>query len=185
MLDSAGYALPYNTPNGQKTFYGDSTPANALSLVNTDQTLRSNFTLNSNRISAFIQDTWRFGDSSRYSFNYGLRFQYWDVNKEPFVTPRVQFSAKPNLKKDIILTLSGGLYYQPPFYREMQQPDGTVNTNLKAQKSAQVVAGFNYAFKAWNRPFSFVMEAYYKYLWDVVSFDYNNTLIQYLSLIHI
>ena len=182
MLDSAGYALPYNTPNGQKTFYGDSTPANALSLVNTDQTLRSNFTLNSNRISAFIQDTWRFGDSSRYSLNYGVRFQYWDVNKEPFVTPRVQFSAKPNLKKDIILTLSGGMYYQPPFYREMQQPNGNVNTNLKAQKSAQVVAGFNYAFKAWNRPFSFVMEAYYKYLWDVVSFDYNNTLIQYSGL---
>ena len=182
MLDSAGYALPYNTATGQKTFYGDSTPANAFSLVSTDQTLRSNFTLNSNRISAFIQDTWRFGDSSRYSLNYGVRFQYWDANKEPFVTPRVQFSARPNLKKDIILTLSGGMYYQPPFYREMQQPNGNVNTNLKAQKSAQVVAGFNYAFKAWNRPFSFVMEAYYKYLWDVVSFDYNNTLIQYSGL---
>ena len=181
MLDSAGYSLPYNGA-GQKSFYGDSTPANNFSLVNTDQSLYSVFNLNSNRISAFLQDTWRFGDSSRYSFNYGVRFQYWDVNKEPFVTPRVQLSAKPNLRKDIVLTLSGGLYYQPPFYREMQEPNGTVNTNLKAQKSAQVVAGFNYAFKAWNRPFSFVMEAYYKYLWDVVSFDYDNTLIQYSGL---
>ena len=182
MLDSAGYSLPYVNGTAQKSFYGDSTPANTFSLVNTDQSLYSVFNLNSNRISAFIQDTWRFGDSSRYSFNYGVRFQYWDVNKEPFVTPRVQLSAKPNLRKDIVLTLSGGLYYQPPFYREMQEPTGTVNTNLKAQKSAQVVAGFNYAFKAWNRPFSFVMEAYYKYLWDVVSFDYNNTLIQYSGL---
>jgi len=182
MLDSAGYSLPYTTASGQKTFYGDSTPANTYSLVNSNDQLQSAFNLNSNRISAFLQDTWRFGDSSRFSFTYGARFQYWDVNKEPFVTPRVQLSAKPNLKKDIILTLSGGLYYQPPFYREMQQPDGTVNTNLKSQKSAQVVAGFNYAFKAWDRPFNFVMEAYYKYLWDIVSFDYDNTLIVYSGL---
>jgi hypothetical protein len=182
MLDSAGYSLPYNTATGQKTFYGDSTPANNLSLVNLDQTLYSTFNLSSNRITAFLQDTWRFGDSSRFSFNYGARFQYWDANREPFVTPRAQLSARPNLKKDIILTLSGGLYYQPPFYREMQAPDGTVNTHLRSQKSAQVVAGFNYAFKAWNRPFSFVMEAYYKYLWDVVSFDYDNTLIEYSGL---
>jgi hypothetical protein len=179
MLDSAGYSLPYNSGTGQKSFYGDSTPANNFSLVNMDQTLYSSFNLNSNRVSAFLQDTWRFGDSSRFSFNYGARFQYWDVNREPIVTPRAQFSVRPNLKRDIILTLSGGLYYQPPFYREMREPDGTVNTNLKSQKSAQVVAGFNYAFKAWNRPFSFVMEAYYKYLWDIVSFDYDNTLIVY------
>ncbi len=182
MLDSAGYSLPYTGASGQKSFYGDSTPANNFSLINLDQTLYNNFTLNSNRVSAFLQDTWRFGDSSRFSFNYGVRFQYWDVNKEPIVTPRIQLSAKPNLKKDIVLTLSGGLYYQPPFYREMLQPDGNVNTNLKAQKSAQVVAGFNYSFMAWNRPFNFVMEAYYKYLWDIVSFDYDNTLIQYSGL---
>jgi hypothetical protein len=177
-LDSAGYSLPF-TAQGQKSFYGDSVPLNNTASINLDNVLKSSFALNSNRITAFIQDTWRFGDSSRFSFNYGVRFQYWDVNKEPFITPRVQFSAKPNLKRDIILTLSGGLYYQPPFYREMRGYDGLVNTNLKAQKSAQVVAGFNYAFKAWNRPFSFVMEAYYKYLWDVVSFDYDNTLIRY------
>ena len=177
-LDSAGYSLPF-TAQGQKSFYGDSVPLNNGATINLDNVLKSSFSLNSNRVSAFIQDTWKFSDSSRFTFNYGVRFQYWDVNKEPFITPRVQFSAKPNLKKDIILTLSGGLYYQPPFYREMRAYDGTVNTNLKAQKSAQVVAGFNYAFKAWNRPFSFVMEAYYKYLWDVVSFDYDNTLIRY------
>lgn len=177
-LDSAGYSLPF-TVQGQKNFYGDSVPLNNMAAVNLDNVLKGSFNLNSNRVTAFLQDTWRFGDSSRFSLNYGVRFQYWDVNKEPFITPRVQFSARPNLKRDIILTLSGGLYYQPPFYREMRAYDGTVNTNLKAQKSAQVVAGFNYAFKAWNRPFSFVMEAYYKYLWDVVSFDYDNTLIRY------
>ena len=180
-LDSAGYSLPF-TVQGQKTFYGDSVPLNSIAQINLDNVLKSQFNLNSNRITAFIQDTWRLGRdsiSSRFTFNYGLRFQYWDVNKEPVITPRVQFSAKPSFKKDIILTLSGGLYYQPPFYREMRAYDGTVNTNLKAQKSAHVVGGFNYGFRAWSRPFSFVAEAYYKYLWDIVSFDYDNTLIRY------
>jgi hypothetical protein len=179
MVDSAGYSLPYNTATGQKSWYGSPAPIGNNAQINIDNGVMSNFNLNSNRVSAFLQDTWRFGDSSRFSFNYGARFQYWDVNREPVATPRIQLSARPNLKKDIILTLSGGLYYQPPFYREMLEPDGTVNTHLKSQKSAQIVAGFNYAFKAWNRPFNFVMEAYYKYLWDVVSFDYDNTLIVY------
>ena len=177
-LDSAGYSLPFTT-QGQKSFYGDTVPLNNGATINFDRVLKSSFNLSSNRISAFLQDTWRFGDSSRFSLNYGVRFQYWDVNREPIVTPRVQLSIKPTLKKDIILTMSGGLYYQPPFYREMRADDGTVNTNLRAQKSAHAVIGFNYAFKAWGRQFSFVTEAYYKYLWDVVSFDYDNTLIRY------
>jgi hypothetical protein len=177
-LDSAGYSLPY-TVAGQKSFYGDSVPLNPNTSINFDRVLKSRFDLESNRISAFIQDTWRFGDSSRFSLNYGVRFQYWDVNKEPTITPRIQFSVKPSLKKDIILTASGGLYYQPPFYREMRGPDGKVNTNLRAQKSAHAVIGLNYAFKAWNRPFNFVTEVYYKYLWDLVPYDYDNTLIRY------
>lgn len=177
-LDSAGYSLPF-TVQGQKSFYGDTVPLNNDASINMDRVLKSSFNLSSNRVSAFIQDTWRFGDSSRFSLNYGVRFQYWDVNKEPTITPRAQLAIKPTLKKDIILTISGGLYYQPPFYREMRGYDGKVNTNLQAQKSAHAVVGFNYAFQGWGRPFSFVTEAYYKYLWDVVSFDYDNTLIRY------
>ena len=177
-LDSAGYSLPY-TRYGQKFFYGDTVPLNNQAQINFDRRLKSQFDLESNRISAFIQDTWRFGDSSRFSLNYGVRFQYWDVNKEPTITPRVQLSVKPTLKKDIILTLSGGLYYQPPFYREMRDLQGVVHTNLKSQKSAHAVLGFNYAFKAGQRPFNFVTEVYYKYLWDIVPYEYDNTLIRY------
>lgn len=177
-LDSAGYSLPF-TAGGQKNFYGDSVPLNDYAVIGMDRLLKSTFHLSSNRVNAFIQDTWRFGDTSRFSLNYGVRFQYWDANKEPIVTPRAQLSIKPSVKKDIILTFAGGLYYQPPFYREMRDSAGHVNTHLRAQKSAHAVIGFNYAFKAWGRPFSFVMEGYYKYLWDIVSFDYDNTLIRY------
>jgi hypothetical protein len=166
ILDSAGYSLPY-------TIQGND--------VNTFSTLKSSFNLKSNRVSAFIQDTWRFGDSAsaKFTLNYGVRFQYWDVNKEPVITPRVQFSYKPKGKTDLVLNVAGGMYYQPPFYREMRNLDGVVNTNLKAQKSAHAVVGVNYAFKAWKRNFSFTSEAYYKYMWDLVPYQFDNVLIRY------
>jgi hypothetical protein len=149
-LDSAGYSLHYF--DDQKSFYGDSMAPSANPTISMDNVLKGTFTLNSNRVTAYIQDTWRLGKEERVTFNYGLRFHYWDVNKEPVVTPRVQFSFRPKTKKnaDVIFTLSGGMYYQPPFYREMRAMDGTVNLNLKAQKSVHVVAGASYAFKAWK-----------------------------------
>ncbi len=176
-LDSAGYSLNYF--NDQKTFTGDTIPSGVYGSISFDKVLKSKFSLNSNRVTAFIQDTWRIGKEERLTFNYGVRFQYWDVNKEVVVTPRVQFSYKPKTKADLVFTLAGGLYYQPPFYREMRDMQGVVNTSLLAQKSAHAVLGMNYAFKAWGRPFLFVTEAYYKYLWDIVPFEYENVLIRY------
>ncbi|MFN8310316.1 MAG: carboxypeptidase-like regulatory domain-containing protein [Chitinophagales bacterium] len=178
MLDSAGYSLPF-TSTGQKNFYGDSVPLNNFSEVNLSRSLKTRFQLSSNRISAYIQDSWRFGDSSKYNLTYGVRFQYWDVNKEPVITPRIQFSVKPSARRDLIVNLSAGMYYQPPFYREMRDLNGHVNTGLRAQKSVHAVAGLNYTFKAWRRPFQFVTEVYYKYLWDIVPYEFDNTLIRY------
>lgn len=167
-LDSAGYSLP----SFPFTTDGENVRLNTV--------LKSSTTLKSNRFSAFIQDTWKFGDTTKYSMTYGLRYSYWDLNKELLtLSPRVQFSVKPKSKADIVINVAGGLYYQPPFYREMRNLKGEVNTNLRSQKSAQVVAGFNYAFKAWKRPFSFVTEVYYKHLWDVVPYEFDNVLIRY------
>ncbi len=183
-LDSAGHSLPYDyVQDFNNPFIVDT---NTYFLSDKNQigfngVLKSSFNLQSNRISAFIQDTWKFGDSSKFSLNYGVRFTYWDVNKEPVITPRAQFSYKPKGKADIVVTAAVGTYYQPPFYREMRQLNGYVNTALKAQKSVHAVVGFNYAFKAWKRNFSFTTEAYYKYLWDMVPFKYDNVLIRYLG----
>ncbi|MFM9673608.1 hypothetical protein, partial [Streptomyces galilaeus] len=71
-LDSAGYSLPYTVTG--KSFYGDSIPVNGSAPIVVDNVLKSHFDLNSNRLTAFIQDTWRLGDSSssRFTFNYGL-----------------------------------------------------------------------------------------------------------------
>jgi CarboxypepD_reg-like domain len=177
-LDSGGYSLPYN--NQSKSFYGDSTPSgNTAQIKFWDIKAPTPFNQSSNRFSAFIQDNIRFGANDNMTLTYGARLQYWDVNKELVFTPRVQYSIKPKLNKDFIITVASGLYYQPPFYREMRDADGNVKLNLRAQKSYHAVLGFNYSFSAWHRPFNFVTEAYYKYLWDIVPYEYDNTLIRY------
>ncbi len=163
--DSSGYSLPYST-----------------STVELFDVLKPEpFALNSNRYSGYIQDTWKLDDSARVTWNYGIRFQYWDINKEWVFSPRTQFAYNPKTKKDIILTAAAGLYMQPPFYREMRNLEGVLNLDLKAQKSAHFVLGLDYAFKAWDRPFKFVTEAYYKYMWDGVPYEFDNVLIRYFG----
>jgi len=160
---------------------GYSMPSSETEVLLYDVLKAEPFELKSNRYSAYVQDTWTIDDSSRVSWNYGGRIQYWDVNKEWLFSPRMQLSYAPKTKNDIILTAAGGLYMQPPFYREMRNLDGEINLDLKAQKSAHLVAGLNYAFSAWDRPFKFVTEAYYKYIWDGVPYEFDNVLIRYFG----
>lgn len=163
-VDSAGFSLPYSSDD-----------------VLIDRYLRSSFDLKSNRFSGYFQNTFKFSDTSRVGLTAGVRFQYWDVNQEFAVNPRLQFFYKPNLKKDFVFTAAAGLYYQPPFYREMRNLDGVVNTQLASQKSAHFVVGLDYNFKAWGRPFKIVTEAYYKHMWDLVPYELENVLIRYFG----
>jgi len=183
-LDSAGYAVPYAQniviPN-------DSTGTFTRNQLNLTNVLKATNNLLGDRASFFIQDTWKFGRDTngvnRFSINYGFRMQYYSVNREiPVPTPRVQFTWKPKGKKDIVVTAAVGTYYQPPSFREMLNSfTGVLNTNMKAQKSFHAVAGIDYAFDAWHRKFDFTAEAYYKNMWNLDPYQYNDDLIQYLG----
>jgi len=54
-----------------------------------------------------------------------------------------------------------------------------MNTDVKAQKSLHFVGGTDYYFLAWQRPFKFTTELYYKYLWDLVPYEIDNVRIRY------
>jgi len=85
-------------------------------------------------------------------------------------------------KSDISFKLAGGIYNQAPLYRELRRPDGTVNTDLKSQKSTHIVAGLSYDFtweKVSDRPFRIISEVYYKKLSDMVSYELDNVRIRY------
>lgn len=163
--DSAGYNLPYN-PN----------------MFQLSRVTKTKADIDILRLSGYIQDNIIFSDSADFSIQAGLRYNYNDLNKEFLLSPRVGFSWKPsNWERDIIFRGAAGLYHQPPFYRELRRYDGTINRDLKAQKSWQVTAGLDYNFKNGNRPFRFTAEAYYKNMWDVVPYDIDNVRIRYFG----
>ena len=133
----------------------------------------------STRYGGYLQQTFHISD--RTSLNYGARVGYWSLNNEWIVSPRVQFSHKPNWKKDWLFKASAGIYQQQPFYRELRNAAGQINKDLKSQKSYQAVLGANYRFKLWDREFQLNQEVYGKYLWDVVPYDVDNVRIRYFA----
>lgn len=165
MIDSSGYSLPLN-PNELQVY----------------QVLKTRIDLRSSRATGFIQNTWMFSDTSKHRLTAGIRFHYWDVNKQFFATPRINYSFDPRWQKtDMVFRLSGGLYYQPPFYRELRDLNGELNKNVRAQQSYHAVLGMDYNFKAWRRPFKIVAEVYYKYLNDLVTYEIDNVRIRYYA----
>lgn len=130
---------------------------------------------------------------AQFAFNAGVRGGYTAFNKEVYATPRAIFSYFPRKyylskegkvkKRYLRLHFNTGLYYQPPFYRELQRFSGAMNTHVKSQKSVHVVAGIDYAFEMWKRktPFKLSAEIYYKYLWDVNPYYIDNLRTRYFA----
>ena len=164
--DSAGYSLPYN-PN----------------ILNFSSVIKSNIDLSIQKYSGYVQDNIRLGDSTHdISLQAGVRYNYNSLNKELLVSPRAQVSFKPNWKKNVVFKVAAGVYDQPPFYRELRRYDGTVNSNVKAQKSYQGVIGMDYSFTgSAGRPFRITSEAYYKKITDVDAYDIDNVKIRYFG----
>jgi hypothetical protein len=164
-VDSAGFSLPITNP--QKIVLQD--------------ILKQKININSNRVSGFIQTflSEKLKDTSVISLTAGVRANYWTLNNQALVGPRATIGYKPYWKKDFLFKLSGGYYYQPPFYRELRDLEGNINYNIKAQTSIHAVLTSDYNFKAWNRPFKLVTEAYYKYLYNLIPYDVDNVRIRY------
>jgi hypothetical protein len=116
-----------------------------------------------------------------YEFIIG-KFQKQPRGKSQFtVSPRAQFALKPDWEADMVFRISGGLYHQPPFYRELRDAAGQVQPNIKAQQSIHFVLGNDYSFKMWDRPFKLVSELYYKSLSDVNTYTIDNVRIRYAA----
>ncbi len=165
MLDSAGYSLPYTD-----------------SVVSLYSFVSSRNTINTNRITSFIQRTSTFeSDSNEYSFTIGLRENYWSFTNQILISPRASFSIKPNWENDFIFRFATGYYYQPPFYRELRDLNGQINYNIEAQKSIHFVMGIDYMFIAWGRPFKFISELYYKNFTKLIPYQIDNVRIRYLA----
>ncbi|MBO7291311.1 MAG: carboxypeptidase-like regulatory domain-containing protein [Bacteroidaceae bacterium] len=171
MRDSVGYTLPY---------VGDD--------IHMIYNIVSENRLESNRISAYLQDTYRLRtDFGLFNFNAGVRLSYWDFNNECIVSPRASITFIPEMNSNFTFRLAGGVYYQAPFYKEFRDTVSTggnnfivrLNDRIKSQQSIQVVAGGDYTFRAFDRPFKVSLEAYYKKLNDLIPYEANNVKLWY------
>ena len=152
------------------------------------QNIRATNFVNIDRLSGFLQSSTKttLGTSDVW-INFGVRAQNWIVSgdkisnakSQTVISPRAQFSIRPDWEKDMIFRFSGGFYYQPPFYRELRDTNGAVQPNVKAQQSIHFVASNDYNFKLWKRPFKLVSEAYYKSMDDVNTYTLENVRIRY------
>lgn len=184
VIDSAGFSLnppiidlpirdqPYNPYTGPLVPYQN---VRALNYTKIDRL--SGYVQWSKKSMLGSHDVW---------YNFGVRAHNWQVSGDDIdgknqttFSPRAQFAIKPDWESDMVFRLSGGLYHQPPFYRELRGADGLVNPDVKAQQSIHVVLSNDYSFKMWERPFKLVTEAYYKSMSDVNTYTLDNVRIRY------
>ncbi|BFM42110.1 carboxypeptidase-like regulatory domain-containing protein [Flavobacterium sp. CFS9] len=186
MIDSAGFSI--NPPIAFLPKNNQPYEPYAGPLLPYQEVRATNFN-NINRFSGYAQ--WNKKSeigSSQVWYNLGARFQSWNVSgaavegkTQTVFSPRAQFALKPDWDMDMLFRLSGGLYHQPPFYRELRDLNGVVNPNVKAQESVHIVLGNDYNFKMWSRPFKWVTELYYKSLSDVNVYSIDNVRIRYVA----
>ncbi|SEQ36868.1 TonB-dependent Receptor Plug Domain [Hyunsoonleella jejuensis] len=183
VIDSAGFSIrpPRTIPRNEQPYIAYEGPITLFTNVRA----RNNTQIN--RLQAYVQWSKRstLGESDVW-YNAGIRAHNWGVKGEGVTSsnqtvfsPRGQFAIKPNWKKDMLFRAAAGLYYQPPFYRELRDSTGTVRPNVKAQKSVHLVLGNDYSFKMWDRPFKLTSEVYYKNLTNVNPYTLENVRIRY------
>ena len=189
-LDSAGYGIPR-----QPDSIGFTVPElQPQRFITFDDVVRADNDVSSSRISGYVQDTWRIDtDKGVWDFNAGLRGNYWSFNNQFVGGPRANMAFTPRWydrknstedtlrRRDVVFTLAGGYYWQPAFYREMRRFDGTVNENIRAQRSIHAVAGMDYVFTQWGRPFKFTAEVYYKDLASLIPYEVENVRLRYYA----
>lgn len=173
-IDSLGFTLPEDT--------------NAVYIPDY---IRTRVNLSSHRLSAYVQNTWEHKSAKHlFRMTAGLRAAYWTLNQELLISPRLQLYYTPRKyqnsqadttkkTKDLTFKLAAGLYQQAPFYRELRDLQGNINTGVLAQKSIHILGGIVWDFIMFKRKFKFITEAYYKHQWDLIPYDIDNVRIRY------
>lgn len=182
IIDSAGFTVrPPILPGNNQPYQPYASPIEPytnISAMNDVQIDRlSGYAQWSRRTSLGSSDVW---------LNAGVRAHNWTVSgkniastTQTVFSPRAQVSLKPAWEMDMLFRISGGMYHQPPFYRELRDSTGTVRPGVKAQQSIHVVLGNDYSFKMWDRAFRLNSELYYKNLTDVNPYTLENVRIRY------
>ncbi len=163
-IDSAGYAMP----------------AGREEIVMYSSTFADN-TISTWRYTMFIQHGLHFSiDKASLYLTGGLRYHFWEMNRQHFFSPRIRLTYEPAAGRDLSFHLAAGQYWQAPFYTEMRDPEGRLYDDVRAQRSTHYVLGGEVGLKLWGRPFWLTTELYYKRLDNLVPYFIDDVDIQYL-----
>ncbi|MCI3936048.1 TonB-dependent receptor plug domain-containing protein [Chryseobacterium aahli] len=171
LVDSSGYSVP--RPPDDPRF----PDASDLDLF---YSIQGNNHIEPTRMSAYGQYSQKFyWGSSKVFVNAGARVAHWSFNDETIFSPRAQFAIKPDWNTDMLFRVSGGIYYQAPFYKEIKDLNGNFNANIKSQRSIQAIVANDFEFEFDNRPFKLTTEAYYKKMDNLIPYYMDNVRIRY------
>lgn len=132
------------------------------------------------RMSAYVQYSKKFfWGENRVFVNAGIRASHWDFNDETIISPRAQIAIKPDWDMDMLFKLSGGIYYQAPFYKEIKDLEGNFNPNIESQRSMQLILANDFEFRMVERPFKLTTELYYKKMDNLIPYYLDNVRIRY------
>ena len=158
------------------------------------ESVRSRSTIDNQRLSGHLQYHQSMGIVNQFTLISGVRYLYSELNGQSLVSPRFQFYYEPNklynvkhkkdtvpLKTNVLIKGAFGYYYQAPFYREMRDFNGRVNTALKAQRSIHYVSGVEFGFRKLGRPFKLSAEVFYKNMDYLVPYVLDNVRIRYYA----
>jgi len=171
LVDSAGYSTPIPV---------DDPRLGNISDLKLFYSIAGNNHIQPTRLSAYAQYSQKFfWGASKVFVNAGARVAHWSFNNETIFSPRAQFAIKPDWDTDMLFRLSGGIYYQAPFYKEIKDLEGNFNSNIKSQRSIQVIIANDYEFQMYDRPFKLTTEAYYKKMDNLIPYYMDNVRIRY------
>ncbi|MBR3519048.1 MAG: carboxypeptidase-like regulatory domain-containing protein [Paludibacteraceae bacterium] len=167
--DSAGYSLPSREDH--------------ISLY---RNLTGDVNMFSHRVSGFAQDSYTLRTTSgRFVFLGGVRFSYWDFNKQLTPSPRASFAWFP-AKSSWVFRLATGIYHQAMLFKEVKKIEEVdddrivrLNSDVKSPRSSQVILASDYYFRKWGRPFKLTGELYYKYIDRIIPYLVDNMKITY------
>ena len=126
LMDSAGYSLPH-VPDMIGS-YPDVLPDIEMDFVH-----KAHNYLSVNNVDGFVQNSWTipYHDKGEFVITGGLRANYWGFNNKVYVSPRAGIAYKPeDERRETVYRLSGGVYHQTPFYREIRKRE-------RAEKAAK------------------------------------------------
>ena len=179
-IDSAGYSLPHRESQLDSVIGGRlySTPLDNLDLYTH---VSATQLITNTRLKGYVNWEGKWAtDKGIWTYNAGVRTQYATLNGELRISPRFKLFYKPN-EEGRTVTIAAGLYDQYPFYREMRQKDGVLNTEVQSQNAMHFTVRSDKDFEMWGRPFVWSFETYYKDLNRVNLYDIENVRIRYAA----